>query len=118
MRLLDRYLLRELLVPLCYCLCGFLLLWVASDLVTELSALQDKRLHAGDIADYYLVKTPEFLVMVLPIALLLALLCIADEPRPAQRNHGHSRRRSESVATGPPVFRGRLAGKRPGFWAE
>ncbi len=74
MRLLDRYLLRELLVPLGYCLSAFLLLWVASDLFTGLSGLQEKRLQAGDIAQYYLVKTPEFLVMVLPIAMLLALL--------------------------------------------
>ena len=74
MRLLDRYLLRELLVPLGYCLSGFLLLWVASDLVTELSGFQEKKLHAGDIAQYYLVKTPEFIVLVLPMALLLALL--------------------------------------------
>lgn len=74
MRLLDRYLLRELLVPLGYCLSGFLLLWVTSDLITELSGLQEKKLHTADIAQYYLVKTPEFLVLVLPMALLLALL--------------------------------------------
>jgi lipopolysaccharide export system permease protein len=74
MRLLDRYLLRELLVPLGYCLSGFLLLWVVSDLITELSGLQEKKLNAADIAQYYLVKTPEFLVMVLPMALLLAML--------------------------------------------
>src|SRR5260370_33663509 len=74
MRLMDRYLLRELLVPLGYCLSGFLLLWVTSDLITELSGLQEKKLHAGDIAQYYLIKTPEFLVLILPIALLLALL--------------------------------------------
>lgn len=74
MRLLDRYLLRELLIPLGYCLSGFLLLWVTSDLITELSGLQERKLHAGDIALYYLVKTPEFLVLVLPIGLLLALL--------------------------------------------
>jgi len=43
-------------------------------MITELSGLQEKRLHAGDIAQYYLVKTPEFLVLVLPISLLLALL--------------------------------------------
>jgi lipopolysaccharide export system permease protein len=73
-RLLDRYLLRELLVPLGYCLVGFLLIWVAQDLINELNGLQEKKLHAADIARYYLVKTPEFLVMVLPIALLLALL--------------------------------------------
>ncbi len=74
MRLLDRYLLRELLIPLGYCLSGFLLLWVVSDLITELSGLQEKKLHIIDIAQYYLVKTPEFLVLVLPMALLLALL--------------------------------------------
>src|SRR5664279_1858772 len=74
MRLLDRYLLRELLVPLCYCLWGFLLLWVSSDLFTNLGELQKQGMLARDIADYYLVKLPEFLVLVLPIALLLALL--------------------------------------------
>jgi LPS export ABC transporter permease LptG len=74
MRLLDRYLLRELLVPLGYCLSGFLLLWISSDLISELGSLQEKKLHAGDIAMYYLVKTPEFIVLILPIVLLLALL--------------------------------------------
>lgn len=74
MRLLDRYLLRELLIPLGYCLGGFLLLWVPFDLIAELNGLQERKLHAGDIAYYYLVKTPEFVVLVLPIALLLALL--------------------------------------------
>ena len=74
MRLLDRYLLRELLVPLGYCLCGFLIFWICFDLFGELSDFQKKRLLVGDIAEYYLVITPEFLVLILPIALLLALL--------------------------------------------
>ncbi len=74
MRLLDRYLLRELLVPLGYCLSGFLLLWIVQDLITELSSFQNRKMLVGDIVDFYIVKTPEFLVLVLPIALLLALL--------------------------------------------
>jgi lipopolysaccharide export system permease protein len=74
MRLLDRYLLRELLVPLGYCLCGFLLFWISSDLFVTLEGFQKKGLLALDIAEYYLVVLPEFLVLVLPIALLLALL--------------------------------------------
>ncbi len=74
MRLLDRYLLRQLLVPLGYCLSGFLLLWVAQDLITELSGLQSRKLLPADIAEYYLVKAPEFLVLILPMALLLSLL--------------------------------------------
>ena len=74
MRLLDRYLLRELLVPLGYCLGAFLMFWVAFDLFGELEGLQEYKMRAGDVARYYLVRTPEFLVMVLPISLLLALL--------------------------------------------
>jgi lipopolysaccharide export system permease protein len=74
MRLLDRYLLRELLVPLGFCLGGFLMFWIAFELFTELEGLQESQMRAGDVISYYLVRTPEFLVMVLPIALLLALL--------------------------------------------
>src|SRR5262249_25592310 len=74
MRLLDRYLLRELLVPLGYCLAGFLIFWVAFDLFAELNNFQEHKLHGGDILEYYLVKTPEFLVIVMPMGLLLALL--------------------------------------------
>src|SRR5215831_17588529 len=74
MRLLDRYLLREVLIPLGYCLVGFLIFWICFDLFGALAAFQRKRLLVRDIAEYYLVITPEFLVIVLPIALLLALL--------------------------------------------
>lgn len=75
MRLLDRYLLRELLVPLGYCLCGFLMLSIFSDLfASRLSEFQSKKMGLGEIVEYYAVLTPELLVTVLPIALLLALL--------------------------------------------
>ena len=74
MRLLDRYLLRELLVPLSYCLSGFLIFWIAFDLFGELGDLHEHKMRTGDILQYYLVKAPEFLVLVLPMALLLALL--------------------------------------------
>jgi lipopolysaccharide export system permease protein len=74
MRLLDRYLFREILIPLGYCLGGFLLFWVAFNLISDIGDLQEHKMHAGDIAQYYLMKTPEFVVFVLPIGLLLALL--------------------------------------------
>ena len=74
MRLLDRYLLRELLGPLSYCLSGFLIIFIAFDVLDELSALQKLRLHTVDILEYYAVKTPEILVTIMPIAFLLALL--------------------------------------------
>ncbi len=75
MRLLDRYLLRELLVPLAYCLGGFLIFYVAFDLVFGIKGFQEKQLGLGDIAEYYAVTLPEILVMpVIPVSLLLALL--------------------------------------------
>ena len=36
MRLLDRYLLRELLIPFGYCLCGFALLWTDGPRIMEI----------------------------------------------------------------------------------
>lgn len=74
MRLLDRYLLRELSVPLLYCLGGFLLFWVSFDLINEIEDFQKEMLKGSDIVQYYLYLLPELLVTVLPIGLLLALL--------------------------------------------
>lgn len=74
MRLLDRYLLRELLVPLGYCLSGFLVFWISFDLLSELSSFQEDNVGAKEIIWYYVLKAPELLVVVIPIALLLALL--------------------------------------------
>ena len=74
MRLLDRFLLRELVIPLAYCLGGFLMFWIFIQLIDDLSRLQRLHLWASDVVEYYLVLLPETLVTVLPIALLLALL--------------------------------------------
>jgi len=74
MRLLDRYLFRELLTPLAYCLGGFLIFWNSYDLFTELQEMQERKLHLLDVLEYSAAMTPEFLVTVLPVGLLLALL--------------------------------------------
>ena len=75
MRLLDRYLLRELLIPLGYCLGGFLVFWIAFDLFSELGAFQQDKLKPLEIAEYYIIITPRLLQeIVMPAALLLALL--------------------------------------------
>jgi lipopolysaccharide export system permease protein len=74
MRLIDRYLLRELLIPLFYCLTAFLIFWIAITLSQEMHSLQKLKLHGSDIALYYLVKAPEYLVITTPISLLLAML--------------------------------------------
>jgi lipopolysaccharide export system permease protein len=74
-RLLDRYLLRELLVPLGYCLGGFLIFYIAFDLIFQINRFLDAHLLFWDIVEYYIVTIPELLVeQVLPVSLLLALL--------------------------------------------
>jgi len=74
MRLLDRYLFRELLTPLVLCLGGFLIFWVSLDLFNRLNEMQENKLHALDVLEYAAAMIPAFLVTILPIILLLALL--------------------------------------------
>ena len=74
MRQLDRYLLRELLVPLVYCLAGFLLFWISFDLLSEFDEYQKQLLSAWQIFLLYQAKSPMLLVQATPIALLLGLL--------------------------------------------
>ena len=74
MRLHDRYLFRELLTPLAYCLGGFLVFWVSYFFFTQLDKMQEAKLHLLDSMEYAVAMMSGFFVMVLPIALLLALL--------------------------------------------
>ena len=75
MRLLDRYLLRELLIPLAYILGGLLIVLDAFDLLLNgLNKSQEKHLVFTDVLELYLVRLPSTLVLILPVVLLLALL--------------------------------------------
>lgn len=74
MRLHDRYLFRELLTPLAYCLGGFLVFWISYFFFTELDTMQEHKLGLLDAVEYAVAMMPGFFVMVLPITLLLALL--------------------------------------------
>lgn len=74
MRLLDRYLVRELLAPLVACLACFFIFWVGFDVLGRLDDFQKEKLHLGDVLQYYWISTPELLLTVLPVGLLLALL--------------------------------------------
>lgn len=74
MRLLDRYLLRELLLPFGFCLGALLIFWSAAELVGGLPDLQKAKMRAGDVMEYCLVQAPEKMGILLPVALLFALL--------------------------------------------
>ena len=74
MRLHDRYLFRELLTPLAYCLGGFLVFWISFFFFKQMETIQEKKLNLADTAEYCAASLPEFFILVLPILLLLALL--------------------------------------------
>ena len=65
---------REFLTPFCYCFFGFYVFWVSFDLLGQLDMFQRNKLSAGDVLKYYLIKMPDQFSVVIPVALLLALL--------------------------------------------
>lgn len=74
MRLLDRYLLKELLTALACCLGGFLIFWVAFDLFSDMDEFQKAQMRPLQVTHYYVLRLPELLSVVLPVSLLLATL--------------------------------------------
>ena len=74
MRLLDRYLLRHFLQAYIYCIAGFISIWFIFDVSDNISTFLDQRVSRLLILKYYLTQIPQILVILLPVALLLALL--------------------------------------------
>jgi lipopolysaccharide export system permease protein len=74
MRRLDRYVLRNFLLAYFYCIAGFISIWFIFDISDNISTFLDDRVSRTLIAKYYLTQVPQILVILLPVALLLALL--------------------------------------------
>lgn len=74
MRILDRYLIREFITPFSYCVAGFFVFWSTFDIFAQLEDFQKAELKWIDVAEYYLFKSPQLLGVIIPMALLLALL--------------------------------------------
>lgn len=74
MRLLDRYVLRNFLVPFFYCFFGFLAIWLVFDLRDNAGDFIDARVSPARVAAFYLTQLPAIVLLCLPVGLLLALL--------------------------------------------
>src|SRR5512134_4105595 len=72
MRILDRYLLREFLVYLMLGLLGFIVIFIVVDLIEKMDVFLDHRAPALLVARYFLNLTPDVVVKMLPVSLLLA----------------------------------------------
>ena len=74
-RLLDRYVNpRHFLQAYPYCIAGFISIWLIFDVSDNISTFLDARISRMLILKYYLTQVPQILVILLPVALLLALL--------------------------------------------
>src|SRR3954466_10812375 len=74
MRLLDRYVLQQFLQAYLYCIAGFVSIWFIFDVSDNISTFLDQRISRLLILKYYFTQVPQILVIVFPVALLLALL--------------------------------------------
>jgi LPS export ABC transporter permease LptG len=74
MRRLDRYVVRYFLQAYLYCIAGFTSIWFIFDVSDNISTFLDQRISRTLILEYYLSQIPQILVILLPVALLLALL--------------------------------------------
>ena len=74
MRILDRYVLKNFLVPFAYCFCGFIAIWLIVDLSQNASDFIDANASAWRVFYYYMTQVPAVIVVSLPVAMLLSLL--------------------------------------------
>jgi lipopolysaccharide export system permease protein len=74
MRRLDRYVVRHFFQAYVYCILGFTSIWFIFDVSDNISTFLDQRISRTLILQYYLTQIPQILVILLPVALLLALL--------------------------------------------
>lgn len=76
MHILDRYIIREFLLPFLYCLTAFVFLYITIDLFGHLDEILKYHVALQTIRDYYLSMVPTIFIQTSPIAVLLATLYI------------------------------------------
>lgn len=74
MRILSRYVLREFLVPLLYCLTGFLMIYVLFDLFGSFSRMVESKISVRTAALYFCGYLSPYFHYIVPAALMLATL--------------------------------------------
>jgi LPS export ABC transporter permease LptG len=82
LKIIDRYLIASFLLPLCYCLLAFFVLFVAYDMADQLKDFLNKQVPPYKIVAYYVYYIPIIFQLTAPFATLLALLyCLGNMSR-------------------------------------
>ncbi|MCX6354283.1 MAG: LptF/LptG family permease [Candidatus Aureabacteria bacterium] len=74
MRILDRYFIREFLIPLCLCLAAFFLVYIIYDLSAHLDDYIEYKIPIAELAAYYVIQLPMVMVQLIPLSILLAIV--------------------------------------------
>jgi lipopolysaccharide export system permease protein len=74
MTLLDRYVVRNFLQVYLYCIAGFISIWLIFDISDNISTFIEEHIGLRLVAQYYASQVPQVFIILLPVALLLALL--------------------------------------------
>ncbi len=74
MKLIDKYLLRTLFVPLAYCLAGFVLIYIIYDLFDNLSDFIEAKTAIRNVFLFYACLIPSVLIYIVPVSLFLSVL--------------------------------------------
>ncbi|MEA3328184.1 MAG: LptF/LptG family permease [Candidatus Omnitrophota bacterium] len=74
MRILDKYLIKQFILPFLYCVLIFISLYVVIDLFDHLDEILKERVEPAVLGRYYLSFVPLIFVQTAPIALLLSII--------------------------------------------
>ena len=74
MRILTRYVLKEYLIPFCYCMAGFVSIYVLFELFGSFSRLMDSGLPFRMMAEYFCAYLAPYVEWLVPAALMLSAL--------------------------------------------
>ncbi|NQT95771.1 MAG: YjgP/YjgQ family permease [Candidatus Omnitrophica bacterium] len=74
MKILDRYLIKNFILPLCYCLFLFCFLYIIVDIFSHLDDILRNKVPLAILFQYYASFTPLVFVQTSPIAALLAVV--------------------------------------------
>lgn len=74
MKILTRYIFREFVVPLFYCICGFVSIYILFELFGSFSRMTDAKPPFEDILRYFCGYLSPFVQYLVPAALMLATL--------------------------------------------
>lgn len=74
MKLLDRYVFRNLLEPFFLCFFGFITIWLIFDLSDNGPDFIEAKTPLKHVAWFYLSQVPQIVLLSVPVALLLSLL--------------------------------------------